>query len=67
MCTILIDQEFDMVTNPLPNVKVNTTAAREHVAEIKRMNRTIKEHARGTRVMLPFAHLPKSIVINLIY
>ena len=67
VCTILMDQEFDNVTDLLPNVEVNTTVACEHIAEIKRMHRTIKEHARGTRAMLPFAHLPKPIVINLIY
>ena len=66
VCTILMDQEFDKVTDLLPNVEVNTTAACEHIAEIKRMHRTIKEHARRTRAMLPFAHLPKPIVINLI-
>ena len=67
VCTILMDQEFDKVTDLLPNVEVNTTVAGEHIAEIKRMHRTIKEHARGTRAVLPFAHLPKPIVINLIY
>ena len=67
VCTILMDQEFDKVTDLLPNVEVNTTAAHEHIAEIKRMHRTIEEHARGTRAMQQFAHLPKPIVINLIY
>ena len=67
MCTILMDQDFDKVTDLLPNVEVNTTVAHEHVSEIEKMHRTIKEHAWGTRVMLPFAHLPKPIVINLIY
>ena len=67
VCTILMDQEFDKVTNLLPNVEVNTAVAREHISEIERMHRTIKEYARRTRAMLPFAHLPKPIVINLIY
>ena len=67
MCTILMDQEFDKVTDLLPNVEVNTTVAQEQVSEIERMHRTIKEHACGTRAMLSFAHLPKPIVINLIY
>ena len=67
VCPIWMDQEFDKVTDLLLNVEVNTTVAHEHVLEIERMHRTIKEHARGTRAMLPFAHLPKPIVINLIY
>ena len=61
MCTILMDQEFDKVTNLLPNMEVNTTAAHKHISG------TIKEYAWGTRAMLPFAHLLKLIVINLIY
>ena len=40
---ILMDQEFDKVAPDMDCALVNTTAAREHVAEIEREIRTIKE------------------------
>ena len=35
VCTILMDQEFDKVTDLLPNVEVNTTAACKHISEVE--------------------------------
>ncbi|EJK68915.1 hypothetical protein THAOC_09872, partial [Thalassiosira oceanica] len=43
---ILMDGESEKVKGELPLVRTNTTAAREHVAEIERGHRTIKERAR---------------------
>ena len=43
--TVLIDQEFDKIVNEVPKLEVNTTAAREHVGEIERAIRTIKERS----------------------
>ena len=40
--TILMDQEFDKVTDLLPNIEVNPTVACEQISEIERMHRTIK-------------------------
>ena len=40
---MLMDMEFEKVKDKLPLVEVNTTAAREHVPEIERRIRTIKE------------------------
>ena len=48
-------------------VKCNTTAAREHVAEIERAHRTIKERARRVVAELPFDCLPHMLVIHLVY
>jgi hypothetical protein len=38
----MMDMEFEKLRNMLPNVTLNTTAAREHVGEIKRKIRVIK-------------------------
>ena len=45
---MLMDQEFEKIKDALPLVEVNTTAAREHVPEIERHIRTIKERVRAT-------------------
>jgi hypothetical protein len=49
----------------LPNVTINTTAAREHVGEIERKIQVIKERARRTMNTLPYSQLPKLIIIEL--
>ena len=59
--------EFEKIKPLLPNVVCNTTAAKEHVAEIERNIRVVKERATGTAVTLPFMYLPKCIKIELIY
>lgn len=66
---ILMDMEFEKVADEMENVIVNTTAAREHVAEIERGIRTIKERARCTVSELPFAWkcLHRQVIIHLIY
>jgi hypothetical protein len=46
--TMMMDMEFKKLVDLLPNVTINTTAAREHVGEIERKIRVIKESARGT-------------------
>ncbi len=44
----MMDMEFEKLKTLLPHVALNTTAAREHVGEIERKIRVIKERARGT-------------------
>ncbi len=39
----MIDMEFERLRDTLPNVSLNTTAAREHVGEIERKIRVIKK------------------------
>jgi hypothetical protein len=66
--TILMDMEFDKTVEPLMgNVVVNTSAAREHIAEIERSIRTIKERCHCVIRVLPFKFLHKLIVTNVIY
>jgi hypothetical protein len=44
----MMDMEFEKLKDLLPNIALNTTAAQEHVGEIERKIRVIKERARGT-------------------
>ena len=59
--------EFEKVKDELGLVDVNTTAAREHVAEIERGIRLLKERSRCVVKSLPFQYLPKQIVIHMVY
>ncbi|KAL7552922.1 hypothetical protein ACHAWF_016178 [Thalassiosira exigua] len=63
--TILMDLEFDKVRPQLEgDVVVNCAAAREHVSEIERQIRTVKERTRCVTSVLPFRKLHKLIVVN---
>ncbi|KAL7536751.1 hypothetical protein ACHAWF_005548 [Thalassiosira exigua] len=64
---IIMDQVFDKVTELIPQVECNNTAAKEHVTDIERQHRTIKKRARTMRSSLPFTYLLKDLVINLVY
>ena len=64
----MLDIKFEPVKEPLlDKVVVNTSAAKEHVAEIKQCIRTMKEKCRCTMSTLPFEVLPKLVVINIVY
>jgi hypothetical protein len=65
--TILMDGEFEKIRGLLRNVECNTTAAKEHVSEAKRMIRTIKERTRGLLATLPLKHIPWRMKIEFIY
>jgi hypothetical protein len=65
--TVLMDKEFDTVASKCPTLPINTTAANEHVPEIERTVRFVKERARGLENTLPFTGLPKLITIELLH
>jgi hypothetical protein len=65
--TMMMDMEFEKLVDFLPTVAINTTAAREHVGEIERKIRVIKERARGTINTLPYLQLPRLMVIELMH
>ena len=65
--TMMMDMEFEKLVDLLPNVTVNTMAAREHVGEIERKIRVIKERARGTMNTLPYPQLPRLMTIKLMH
>ena len=62
-----MDQEFDKIVDEVPKLEINTIAAREHVGEIERAIRTMKERSCAVVSYQPYAILPKPIVINLVY
>ena len=65
--TILMDNEFEKLKPLVPALSINTTAANEHVPEIERRIRLIKERGRGILNTLPFKKMPRVILIELIY
>ena len=62
-----MDMEFDKVTVEMPDIMINTSAAKEHVAEVEHCIRIIKEWARATASVLPFTALLNIMAINLIH
>ncbi len=63
----VMDMEFEKLRDMLPNVTLNTTAAREHVGEIEWKIRVIKERGRGTINTLPYETISKLMVIELMH
>jgi hypothetical protein len=60
-----MDNEFAPLKDDLPKINLNSTAADEHVSEIERQIRAIKERSRAIRSTLPFKRLPVRIIIEL--
>ena len=52
--TLIMDMEFEKVKDEMPSCIINTIAAKEHVAEIVRQIKIIKEWAWRTLDTLPF-------------
>ena len=65
--TAMMDMEFEKLKTLMPHVALNTTVVQEHVGEIERKIRVIKERARGTLNTLPYKKLPKLMVIELLH
>ncbi|KAL7504014.1 hypothetical protein ACHAXN_002241 [Cyclotella atomus] len=66
MC--LMDMEFRPLEDKSEETLVNTTAAREHVGDIERSIRTIRERARCETSELPYGHcMPDVMLIQLLY
>jgi hypothetical protein len=65
--TSMMDMEFEKLKDLLPNIALNTTATREHVGEIERKIKVIKERARGMISTLPYKMLPKLVTIELLH
>ena len=63
----LMDQEFDKIKDKMNTVTVNTTAAREHVPEVERVIRDIKNRARAVLSVLPYDYYHRQIIIYLVY
>jgi hypothetical protein len=67
--TMLMDGQFDVLQGDLANMQItlNTISNNEHVLEVERHIRTIKERARAVYNLLPFPRLPSRMIIELIY
>ena len=65
--TCLMDMEFEPLVNCIDEVIVNTTAAREHVGDIERVIRVMKERGRCIVSELPYNDsIPDQIMIRLL-
>jgi hypothetical protein len=65
--TALTDREFECLRANLPELNLNTTAAREHVPDVERQIRVLKERSRAIGSTLPFKVIPGRIIIELVY
>ena len=63
----LMDMEFEKNKDLCRLVEVNTTAAREHVPEVERMIRTVKQHLRSVTSDFPFSPIPTMVLIHSVY
>ena len=64
---VLTDNKFEMLKNLVPILANNTTAAKEHVPEVERKIRLIKEWGRGILNSLLFKNMPRLMLIDLVY
>jgi hypothetical protein len=65
--TALMDREFECLRADFPELNLNTTAASEHVPDVERQIRVLKERSRAIRSTLPFKAIPGRIIIELVY
>ena len=67
--TFLMDGQFDVIRGDLAdmNIMLNTVPRGEHVPEIERHIRTIKERVRCVYATLPFTKIPKRMLVKLVY
>jgi hypothetical protein len=61
------DMEFECIRNNVLPSRLNVAAANDHVGEVERSIRTMKERARTTIHGLPFKRLPKVMIQALVY
>ncbi len=66
-CTALMDGEFEKVKKKVIDcIEVNITARNEHVPEIERKIRVIKERARCYKADMPVKELPSIIIKRMV-
>ncbi len=63
----MMDNEFKKLRNLVPILVMNTTAAKEHMPEVKQHIPLLKECRRGIVNTLPFIKMPQVILIKPIY
>jgi hypothetical protein len=62
-----MDREFECLRSNLPELNLNTTAASDHVPDVERQMRVLKERSRAILSTLPFQAIPGRIIIELVY
>jgi len=67
--TILADGGFECIRNSLADmcISLNMVSRNEHVPEVQRYIRTIKERVRAIAVSLPFKKYPPRLIAELVY
>jgi hypothetical protein len=62
------DGEFECLREGLPaGTQLNTVSEGEHVPEVERLNRTLKERVRCIDATLPFQRIPPRMTIEMVY
>ena len=66
---LLMDGQFEPIRGDLSSlgITLNTVANDEHVPEVERHIRTLKERTRATYNMLPFKQMPSRLIIEMVY
>ena len=64
--TIIADKEFECIGPILNNIHLDPVPPEEHVGEVERSVRTIKERVRATAHGLPFTQLPRILIRELV-
>lgn len=66
---LLMDGEFEHLRGELSKsgIALNVTSNDEHVGEIERYIRTVKERCRGIFNTLPFTRIPGRLIIEMVY
>ena len=67
--TVLADGGFECIRNGLADmgITLNVASRNEHVPEIERYSRTIKERVRAIAVSLPFTKYPPRLFAEMVY
>jgi len=66
---ILADRQFQHIQQIIgqKGIKLNICAANEHVPEIERYIRTVKERVRSIATVLPFERYPPRLIVEMVY
>jgi hypothetical protein len=63
-----VDGELQTMIESMPGgPMVNLASSNEHVPEIERRIRVVKERCRATRHSIPFQRLPKLLTIHIVF
>jgi Reverse transcriptase (RNA-dependent DNA polymerase) len=64
--TILADPEFSPIEHSIPGTLVDCCGENEHVPEVERYIRFIKDRVRSCNNNLPFARIPRIMLIHMV-